>query len=373
MIPQVVIAGGGVIGAATAYYLSQRGVNPVLVEPCTPACSASGKAGGFLALDWCDNSALGLLTRKSFALHAELAATLGDDCGYRQLNAHSVAIRNDANSRVTGNKKLPQWVNSSNVLQTSIIGSEETTAQVHPERLTKALLAEVTRRGGEVMERTEVIGILLDKDGGNRVKGVTVRNVQNREERTLDATAVLLAMGVWTSIALRRIFPEVRTLPEISGLKVHSIVLDDTASTSADALFVAYRGSVRDPLLEPEVYPRPDNSVYVCGVSSEEAPPRYADAVEPEDEAIATLQEVAGAVSEPLRDARLLQKQACFLPCSNDGLPLIGPIPGVEGAYIAAGHSCWGVLNAPATGLSLAELIVDGGSSIDLSAFHPGR
>ena len=374
MVPQVVIAGGGVIGAATAYYLSQRGIHPVVIEACTPACSASGKAGGFLALDWCDSSALGPLARKSFALHAELAATLGDECGYRRVNTHSVAIRNDANSRSIGKSKdLPRWVNSKNVLQTSIIGSEENTAQVHPKRLTEAMLAAVARRGGQVIERTEVIRILLNKDGGNRVTGVTVRNVQSREETTLDATVIVLALGVWTSCALKTILPEAQPLPKISGLKVHSVVLDDTAGAGAEALFVAYRGPDRGLLLEPEVYPRPDNSVYVCGVSSEEAPPQYADAIEPEGAAIALLQEVAGVVSKPLASARLLKSQACFLPCSDDGLPLIGPIPGVEGAYIGGGHSCWGVLNAPATGLSLAELIVDGRSSIDLSAFNPGR
>src|SRR5690242_2806483 len=46
---QVVIAGGGVIGAATAYYLAERGVAATVVEPVAIACGASGKSGGFLA------------------------------------------------------------------------------------------------------------------------------------------------------------------------------------------------------------------------------------------------------------------------------------------------------------------------------------
>jgi glycine/D-amino acid oxidase-like deaminating enzyme len=55
-------------------------------------------------------------------------------------------------------------------------------------------------------------------------------------------------------------------------------------------------------------------------------------------------------------------------------LPLIGPVPGVGGAYIATGHSVWGILNAPATGEALAELIVDGvARGVDLSPFEPGR
>jgi hypothetical protein len=35
-----------------------------------------------------------------------------------------------------------------------------------------------------------------------------------------------------------------------------------------------------------------------------------------------------------------------------DGVPAIGALPGVAGAYVATGHSCWGILNAPATVLS---------------------
>lgn len=43
--PQVVVVGGGIIGAATAYYLSAKGARPIVVEAVSPACSASGKAG----------------------------------------------------------------------------------------------------------------------------------------------------------------------------------------------------------------------------------------------------------------------------------------------------------------------------------------
>jgi glycine/D-amino acid oxidase-like deaminating enzyme len=40
---------------------------------------------------------------------------------------------------------------------------------------------------------------------------------------------------------------------------------------------------------------------------------------------------------------------------------------------VATGHGPWGILNAPATGLALAELMTDGGSSVDLRPFDPAR
>ena len=53
---------------------------------------------------------------------------------------------------------------------------------------------------------------------------------------------------------------------------------------------------------------------------------------------------------------------------------MIGPVSDVKGAYVATGHSVWGILNAPATGEAMAELILDGrASTLDLTAFFPGR
>ena len=82
---RVVICGSGVIGACTAYFLSRRGIDVTVVERTEVAAAASGKAGGFLALDWCRGSPLDQLARRSFALHAELADELGNPWGYRRL------------------------------------------------------------------------------------------------------------------------------------------------------------------------------------------------------------------------------------------------------------------------------------------------
>ena len=52
----------------------------------------------------------------------------------------------------------------------------------------------------------------------------------------------------------------------------------------------------------------------------------------------------------------------------------IGAVPGVDGAYVATGHSVWGMLNAPATGEAMSELILDGAARhVDLAPFAPGR
>jgi len=55
-------------------------------------------------------------------------------------------------------------------------------------------------------------------------------------------------------------------------------------------------------------------------------------------------------------------------------VPLIGRVPRIAGAYVATGHNVWGILNAPATGEAMAELIVDGKAhTVDLAPFDPVR
>lgn len=43
----VVVCGAGVIGASVSYFLAQKGLTPTVVDAVGPACSASGKAGGY--------------------------------------------------------------------------------------------------------------------------------------------------------------------------------------------------------------------------------------------------------------------------------------------------------------------------------------
>src|ERR1700761_7993571 len=97
---RVVICGGGGIGACTAYFLGRHGIEVIVVERTEVAAAASGKAGGFLALDWCAGTPLDALARRSFALHAALADEVAGDWGYRRMNAYGgfVAAGNDAPS-----------------------------------------------------------------------------------------------------------------------------------------------------------------------------------------------------------------------------------------------------------------------------------
>ena len=89
--------------------------------------------------------------------------------------------------------------------------------------------------------------------------------------------------------------------------------------------------------MEPEVYPRPDGSVYICGSPEHIALPDDPNTIQVDPKSVEDLKEVARSVSSKLADAPLEVGQSCFLPLSPDGLPVMGKVPGVQGAYIASG------------------------------------
>lgn len=355
--PRVVVCGAGVVGAAVAYYLSLRGVCATVVERCNIACAASGKAGGFLAFDWCDGSLLAELARVSFKLHDQLARTLDGDYGYRRLTTLAVASGAEGRRRSRREPDEISWLDGP-YLASSVLGTTATTAQVHPKQFTQTLLEAAMARGSRFLIGC-VEGVALTR---GRVHGVRV------DGQILACDAVVIAMGPWSGLAARWL-----PLPPVSGLKGHSITLRPKSPISAHALFVDYVDNAGQRY-DPEVYPRPDGEVYLCGLSDTSPVPENPEHVQPRPGASAVLQQIAGSLSSSLNGLEPLCSQACYRPVCDDGLPMIGKVPGVGGAYVATGHNCWGILNAPATGLVMSELIVDGHArSVDLSPFDPKR
>jgi len=357
--PRVVICGAGVIGASIAYHLALRGVAATVIERAGVACAASGKAGGFLARDWCDGSPLGPLARTSYQMHADLNRVLGKDYGYREMATFGVSADGRA-ARAAGRGSIGSpWLDGEGAVYAQL-GSSETTAQVHPRLFTGALMDAACKRGA-----TLVSGCVQGLDMGEtpaRVRAVRL------DGAWIAADAVVVAMGPWSDLA-RRWLP----LPPVGGLKGFSITLKPDSPLPAEALFVDYVDG-DGARSSPEVFPRPDGEVYLCGLSDDLPLPEDPSRVPVDSRATATLQRAAGALSSMLAGVPVLSENACYRPICADALPLMGRVPGVSGAFVATGHNCWGILNAPASGAAMAELIATGESTgVDLRAFTPAR
>jgi anaerobic glycerol-3-phosphate dehydrogenase len=124
---RVLIVGGGVVGSSAAYFLACHGAEATVIERTGVACAASGKSGGFLALDWCDGSPLEPLARRSFALHAQLPEEIGGDWGYRRMEAYGGTYRRTERARDRHSNTRVEWM-ADGVGIGGQIGSTETTA-----------------------------------------------------------------------------------------------------------------------------------------------------------------------------------------------------------------------------------------------------
>lgn len=356
---RVLICGGGVIGASIAYFLGCRGIHAIVIERSGLACAASGKSGGFLALDWCDGSPLEPLARRSFALHASLARDLGADWGYRRLDTYGGFAGAQVKSPERGRSAQLGWLSDS-VRVGHKLGSMDTTAQVHPGLFTQSMMEAARTRGAQLRIGT-VTGVVM-AEHGTHARGVKV------DGEIVEGDAVVIAMGPWSMLAADWL-----PLPAVFGLKGHSLVLETGSKVPPAALFLEYP----EPgygTLSPEVFPRADGTTYVCAISSQGALPVDPAAVAPDAGAIERLRVMCRHLSAVFAEAKVLAAQACHRPVTVDGLPLIGEVPGIAGAYVATGHSVWGILNAPATGEAVASLIAgDVAHAVDLAPFDPAR
>jgi glycine/D-amino acid oxidase-like deaminating enzyme len=353
---RIVICGGGAIGVAIAYFTSRRGARPIVIERHEAAGAASGKSGGFLALDWCRGSSLDRLARRSFELHAKLSAELGDAWGYRRLTTYGGYAVADHTARGPGGRP---WL-ADGVAITNRLGSKQTTALIEPRAFTTGLMR-AAQAHGAVLRHGTVIDLVRGPSGA-------VHGVSLAKGEIVEGEVVVIAMGPWSILAARWL-----PLPAVLGYKGHSLVFETGASVPAEALFLEYREPSGE-ILTPEVFPRADGTTWVGAISTTGLVPVDPADVAPDEGAHARVEALCRNISPVLAAAPIKVRQVCFRPVTEDGLPLIGAVPGISDAYVATGHSVWGMLNAPATGEALAELILDGTARhVDLAPFAPGR
>jgi len=360
-IGRVVILGAGLHGAALAYYLTLRGVKPLVIERQEVAAAASGKGGGFLARDWGD-AVTRELHKVSFRLHEELAETLGIE-SYRRLPVLSV----QPGKRSSRTKDLCPWLDGE-IADSSLMDADGG-AQVAPKELCTKLMDAAVSRGAEVR-----IGAAEDvitepvRNGLEQVTGVVV------DGETIEADRVCLCLGPWAALAEKWF-----GLPTpMTGIKSTSIVFRSDEPVEPYALFCGEDDRFGTHL---EVYPRNSGEVYLCGIGGSQ----YIDArmlrngkLLPGEVFADPARVEAATESFSLMSKRLGGKpdtvQACMRPCLPDARPMMGKIGHVRGAYISAGHNCWGILWAPVSGLAMSEVIVDGrATTVDLRRFSPGR
>ncbi|CZT19840.1 related to Putative oxidoreductase C1F5.03c [Ramularia collo-cygni] len=394
----IVIIGGGIIGCTSAYFLTRHpSYDPkkhkiTLLEATKIAGGASGKAGGLLAL-WAYPSSLVPL---SYRLHKQLSDEHNGEerWGYRAVHcgqvdcigrntaaksvvhgkngdmsgdngevAESVSLQKRSKEAMSKLRKagVPEdldWVSSESLRRYEEMGDPSTTAQVHPFQFTTSVADLAQEKGAEIKTEASVKQINFTADGES-VESVTY--TQNGQDQTLPATDIILAAGPWT----RSVYPSA----PIGAMRAHSVTIKPSRPVSAFALFTQIKlpstftpnPSHSGQFVTPEIYARPRNEVYACGEGDHAVPlPPTSQEVEVDEQRCQEVVDFVSSISDELRDGEVTARQACYLPSVvGSNAPLVGPT-GVNGLWMAAGHTCWGINNGPATGKIVSEFVFDG-------------
>ena len=407
-----VIIGAGIIGTATAFYLSESSSNPSFIHIIESAprlfASASGNAGGFLAKDWF-SAPVAPLGELSFNLHRQLATDHAGEkrWGYAASTALSLAIDEGrgvgkggrgedwllegtsranvalpiAEGDVLKEDGTPAWVTRQKGGTVDTISSEDGCAQVEPRHLCEFLMDKSRKRGVQLHMPARATEIIRGQDGA--VTGVVVQNDETKESTTIECDTIVFAAGAWTPTAFHQLFPDSKYKIPISSLAGHSINVRSPRHTLAHEkkygrCHAIFSAPSRGWSFAPEAISRMGGEIFVGGLNSETIPlPRLATDTKIDPQAIADLKTVtvklagmAAPNGDGIRedDLEVTREALCFRPVARGGRPIVARIEDNRlgnkvkmakggGVYVAAGHGPWGISLSLGTGKVMAEMV----------------
>ncbi|MGZ5336843.1 MAG: glycine oxidase ThiO [Solirubrobacterales bacterium] len=365
-----VIVGGGVIGLACGWRAAQRGLGVCVIERDRVAAGATGVAAGMLApvgeATWGEEALLELASGSAGAwpsFAAELEAEARRPSSYRRTGALHVALDHDEAEELRRHHRFhaslglsSEWLTArrcrelepglSPACSGGLLAPEE--AAVDPRALVEALTAALHAAGGELLEASEVTGLMSE---AGAARGVVLAAGDQ-----LEAGSVVLAAGCWSGAA-EWMPPEAR--PPVRPVKGQILTLRGSAS-----------GQVSERIIAGERFyavPREDGRL-VLGATVEE---RGFDTAVTAGGVLELLREGYRALPE-IAELELGGAAAGLRPGTPDNAPLIGP--GVlDGLILATGHYRNGVLLAPVTADAVAALLAGDRPATELSGFDPRR
>jgi glycine oxidase len=345
---EVAVVGAGAIGCAIAWRLAQAGLAVTLVEKTRPGAEASSAAAGILAAQaeaQRDGPLFRFLLRSEGSFEAfasEVREAGGVDLGWRRCGALAVATDAAESGVLAGDW---EWQRSAGLpierLDERALRAREPSlgplvregvlfpeaGQVDAQRLSPALLA-CARAAGCELQVGEARRVLLE---GGRVVGLEVDGVRRA------AQAVVIAAGAWSSLV------------EGVGLKPQSVRPVRGQMVRFD-LPPPLRGVVFGA--GGYLVPRVDGHV-LAGSTMEEA--GFDKSVT--GAGIAAILERATRLCPSLAEAPVGALWAGLRPACADGLPALGPVPGIAGLHLAVGHLRNGILLTPVTAALVAAAV----------------
>ena len=414
-VKRVIIVGGGVIGVCCAYFLSRRGAQVIVLErneigkgasygnagtiaPGHPPLNRPGRIKQALAhmLDstsplyipprwdpvlakwlWTfrahctaahvrsNMQVLGPMGHASRALFERMVSEEDLECLYRSGGYYEVcqtdrgleSARADA-TMIRDYDYRPEILSADTLRAREPALMEDTTGGVyHPEgatcrpyRFVLELVERVKRYGGTVLPDQTVVEV-LSRSG-------QLTGVRTQDEQVLEADSVVLATGAYSLELIQRLGYR---LPIQAGKGYHRdlVVPAGEAPPLSSACVLSERSVFCTPMGDVIRFA---GTMEFSGLNHTLRRPRL------EQLTTAARQYLHGVEGDTFRS------EWCGLrPCTPDGLPIVGPVPGHHGVFVASGHAMEGLTLGPITGKLVSEYVLDGNQSMDIRALAVDR
>ncbi len=411
----ILIVGGGVIGVCCAYFLAKRGARVTVLErdeigkgasfgnagciaPGHPPINKPGRVRQALKslfhplsplyvapppsralLEWlwafrrfCTEQhvehcmrVLGPLGHATRALFDELVETEKLDCSFRRdgyseiyLTARGLESASKEAAMLARFGFHPEVLTGAALrerdpaVNDQIVGGVfyPEAATINPYRFVLEMTQRAERCGAEFRTSTEVAAL--------RVASGKIRGVELKNGEIIESDAVVLASGAY-SVPLLREFG--MSLPLQPAKGYHR----DCESSEGEAPLLRHACVLGENMVfctPMNGFVRFAGTLEFSGVNHEIRRPR-----------LEQLTRAAGRYLKTMGSAKIRSEWCGLRPCLPDGLPAVGPLARHPGLFIATGHAMMGLTLGPITGKLTAEYLLDGSTSIDITALRPDR
>ena len=382
---RLVVAGSGIVGSACAYVAAGLGAQVTLIDAARPGQATAAGAGIICpwtaGLDDPAGYAFACAAARAYpALVAELAGLGEADVSYRQVGALVVAGHDDqleqARAALAARHPAHPEMGDIQVLTGSAAQHRfpplrpglpavhiPGAARVDGRKVTGALIRAARRAGATVITAHAELACR-----GGRVAGVLAGG------ELIEADAVVAATGAWTPSFVEPAGAVVRVTPQRGQIVHLSLTPAGPESAGPESSGPESSSTGQWPVILPagsgHYLLAFDDSRVVAGATRE---PGAGFDYRVTAAGLAEVLAQALAVAPGLQAATYLETRVGFRPAGPDSRPLLGPVAGVPGLFVATGLGAEGLTMGPYAGGIAARAALGLDPGIDLAPFDPLR
>jgi sarcosine oxidase subunit beta len=369
----IVIIGGGVMGASIAYHLARHGgVSVTLLERHGLSNGTTGRSGAIVRQHYSNDFTIRMAS-ESLHIFERFDELVGGDCGFTRTGM--LVLADEANAEAIGaNVQLQQ----AQGVKTRMIAPQEI-SEITPEYSSAGIAAACYEEDAGVADpmattrcfarRARELGASIDE--GTAVKQILVSDKRvtgiRTATETIAAGTVIVAANVWSNALLQ---PLGITLP-VTATR-HPMVALRRPSEASERLYMhaVCLDMARAIYLRPEI-----GGVTLVGstdnVLEPSDPDHYAEGLSEEEIAFFRLH--AGSCFPALRRAVPRGGWAGIYDDTPDYHPILDALPGYDGLYSAVGFSGHGFKLSPVIGRWMADFVLTGQKAEDMQPLNYAR